>query len=70
MLYSIDRIEGTIAVLVDDYGGVVNEELSKLPEGVKEGSVLCRVGDTYSIDKLEIELRRNAARDIIGDIFT
>ena len=70
MLYSIDRIEGTVAVLVDDYGGVVHEELSKLPKGAKEGSVLCRVGDEYTDDHMELELRRHLARDMIEDIFS
>jgi hypothetical protein len=39
-LYVVDRIEGTIAVLIDDDGRSASVPLERLPAGVAEGIVL------------------------------
>ena len=39
-LYVVDRIEGTIAVLIDDDGRSASVPLERLPSGVEEGIVL------------------------------
>jgi hypothetical protein len=57
---TIDRIEGDIAVCELDDGSMTDIELSSLPEGTREGSVLVSIdGVSYSIDK-DAE---NAARE-------
>jgi hypothetical protein len=43
---TVDRVEGKVAVLVDDNGRAANVELSRLPPGAREGSVL-RAPDRY-----------------------
>ncbi|NLO46439.1 MAG: DUF3006 domain-containing protein [Clostridiales bacterium] len=56
----MDRIEGDIAVCELDDGSMTDIELSSLPEGTREGSVLVSIdGVSYSIDK-DAE---NAARE-------
>ena len=44
MFYSVDRIEGPLAVLQDDEGENRAVPLAELPEGLREGDVLCREG--------------------------
>lgn len=57
---TIDRIEGDIAICELDDGSMTDIELSSLPEGTREGSVLVSIdGVSYSIDK-DAE---NAARE-------
>ncbi|MGD8726385.1 MAG: DUF3006 domain-containing protein [Gemmatimonadales bacterium] len=38
--YAVDRIEGTIAVLIDDHGHSASVPVDRLPRGVDEGVVL------------------------------
>lgn len=68
--YAVDRIEGTIAVLVGDDGSTIEVPKTLLPRGVREGTVL-RVGlgsdgspdwSRASIDKEEQARRMNAVR--------
>ena len=40
MYYSVDRVEGAIAVLEDEDGNLSHVPLASLPEGVKETDVL------------------------------
>lgn len=52
-MYSIDRIEGSYAVLEQD-GAVLEIMISELPEGVREGDMLERTSEGW-------ELRHDAA---------
>ena len=62
-VWTVDRVEGGVAVLVRDSGGrVVDVPLSTLPAGAREGSVL-RVPETegrpdWAGAALDEELRR------------
>lgn len=38
--YAVDRIDGDVAVLVDDEGAVVTVSWLDLPEGTEEGSIV------------------------------
>ena len=50
MLYSVDRIEGALAVLIDDDEECRTVPLSELPEDVEEGDMLRLDEDGYRKD--------------------
>lgn len=43
--FAVDRFEGTIAVLVSDDGEQIDVERSRLPQGVRPGTVLSVMRD-------------------------
>ena len=50
----IDRIEGNIAVCENRYNQIIIEiDLSKLPEGSKEGTIIKYLDGKYRIDEKE-----------------
>ena len=57
-VYSVDRIEGTYAVLVGESEPDVTVSLECLPEGVKAGNVLRFDHGAYILDADEEEIRR------------
>ena len=58
-LWSYDRTEGDLAVLVDDEGNRLCVPLSALPEQSREGMLFRPVGDTFVADaEAEAERRR------------
>ena len=59
MKYAVDRIEGDIVVLQDLESKEMSEvELSLLPEGIKDGTILSFINDEYTIDLSDEEERR------------
>lgn len=59
MKFSIDRIEGTIAILEDiDTKEKKELDISLLPNTIKEGSILLLKNNKYIIEKKEEEIRR------------
>ncbi len=57
---SVDRINGSFAVCEREDMTTVELSLSLLPEGTKEGSVLCFDGDSYKIsEEKEAERKEN-----------
>lgn len=56
--YSVDRIEGNAAVLVDDDGRSVSVPVSQLPEAVVAGDILSLKDGVYSLNTAETEVRR------------
>ena len=59
MKYSIDRIENNIAVLENLQDKEKREvDISLLPKGSREGSILLFRNDKYELDLDEEELRR------------
>ena len=59
--YSIDRIEGTKAVLIDDYGAEVLAELEQFDIAIKEGDVVGEKDGGFVFDRMETEKRREKA---------
>ena len=45
---------------------MINIEIDKLPQGVKEGDVLIIEGDNIKVDKEETEIRRERIRETNG----
>ena len=64
ILYSIDRFENDMAVLVDEEGDSLCVAVSQLPASVRSGDVLVRQKDTYRYDPDETEMRRTHIRSL------
>ena len=65
----VDRIEEGIAVLEKEDFTHIHINLSELPEGTKEGSVLSFDGTTYVPDSDEEERRRQRILEMQNMIF-
>ena len=65
----VDRIEEGIAVLEKEDLTHIHINLSELPEGTKEGSVLSFDGTTYVLDSDEEERRRQRILEMQNRIF-
>ena len=74
-IYVVDRIEQSVAVLVDDGGRTASVPVGRLPAGTAEGIVL-RIPFTTGVpnwsdamvDRAETERRREAARRVVEDL--
>ena len=64
MLYSVDRLEGDVAVLVDEDGNSASLLLDELPAGVRAGVMLRRVGDSFAFALDEEEQRRRRVLEL------
>ena len=68
---SIDRFEGTLAICEDKDGKFFGIEAAELPEGAKEGTVLC-IDDTegtLSVDQEETERRQKKNAHLQNSLF-
>ena len=65
MFYSVDRIEGPLAVLQDDEGENRTVPLAELPEGLREGDVLCWEGESWRPAPEERDRRRTASQALL-----
>lgn len=63
MALSIDRIEGNMAVCIDDKQQQHHIPLSSLPEGVGEGDLLHRTTNGYELQVQETDHRRKTISD-------
>ena len=51
MKYAVDRIEENIVVLENiSSGEIVNIDIKKLPKNIKEGNILIKENDQYTLD--------------------
>lgn len=69
MFYVIDRIEGSIAILVSDSGEKMEVPLSGLPSGAHEGSCLrpCECG--FVLDEGEEATRKRRIERKLNALF-
>ena len=69
MFYIIDRIEGSIAILVSDSGEKMEVPLSGLPSGAHEGSCLrpCECG--FVLDEGEEATRKRRIERKLNALF-
>ena len=58
MMLIVDRVEGDIAVLEKEDMTHIYTNISELPDGTKEGTVLAFDGTVYTIDTDEEERRK------------
>lgn len=67
---TVDRIEENYAVILLDDGSSYNIELSALPQGIKEGSVLgFDDNGNLAVDREEEKKRRNKNIDLTRKLF-
>ena len=59
-LWSVDRIEGDVAVLIDESGDSSVIALTALPAEVRAGMMLRLVDGVYTVDRVVAEERKNA----------
>ena len=59
-LWSVDRIEGDVAVLIDENGNDTVAALADLPARLKEGMMLRLADGVYSVDEKAAQERKNA----------
>ena len=59
-LWSVDRIEGGVAVLINESGDSSVIALADLPAEVQEGMMLRLVDGVYIVDRAVAEERKNA----------
>ena len=64
MKYAIDRIEDNIVVIENlETKEIIEIEKDKLPNDIKDGSILIHQNDEYTLDLDEEELRRKQIQD-------
>lgn len=69
MKYIVDRIEGGYAVCETENMGMVNIELTCLPKGVREGSILTDKSGGFTFDKAEENSRRSKLNKLQNSLF-
>lgn len=63
MKYAVDRIEDDIVVLENiTSGDIINENIKKLPKNIKEGTILIKKDNEYSLDLNTEKERRDDFR--------
>ena len=69
--YTVDRVEGDIAVLFDDDDNKSDVPLSELPENIKEGDILRfdEENKTYIIDKSKTEKVKSSIDERFRKLF-
>ena len=67
--YVIDRIEGDVAVLIEDTGGKQDVPRNSLPKGAREGSCLKKNEDTFLLDEAETERREQRIESKLQALF-
>ncbi len=67
--YVIDRIEGDVAVLIEDTGEKQDAPRNSLPKGAREGSCLRKNGDAFLLDEAETTRRRQRIESKLKALF-
>lgn len=65
----VDRIEGNIAVIEQEDGSFIEIPLHRLPEGVREGSVLTQTECGFSMDAAAERARRELLSERTAKLF-
>lgn len=69
--YSLDRLEGPLAVLTDEQGGelqVPAASLAPLEPPIREGETLVRLGGQWVRDEAETALRRKKNAALLANL--
>ena len=64
MKYAVDRIEDNLVIIENlETKEIIEIEKDKLPEGIKDGTILIYEDEEYKLDLNEEELRRRQIQD-------
>ena len=66
--YDLDRLEGKMAVLVDENGRSLNVPVKKLPKKAREGDILIYDGKTFSRDEKAAKAALKEAQNLLEKI--
>ena len=69
MKYSVERIEENDALCEDDLGKTVKLRLEELPENIREGDIIVRTENGYTIDSDETSVRRKKMAEMQKKLF-
>ena len=69
MKYSVERIEENIAICEDDLGKTIKLSLDELPENIREGDIIVRTENGYTIDSDETSVRRKKMAEMQKKLF-
>lgn len=69
MKYSVERIEEKVALCEDDLGKTVKLRLDELPENIREGDIIVRTENGYTIDSDETSVRRKKMAEMQKKLF-
>ena len=69
MRYSVERIEENVALCEDDLGETVKLRLEELPENIREGDIIVRTENGYTIDTDETSVRRKKMAEMQKKLF-
>lgn len=69
MKYSVERIEENVALCEDDLGKTVKLRLDELPENIREGDIIVRTENGYTIDSDETSVRRKKMAEMQKKLF-
>lgn len=68
--FTIDRIEGNIAVLENrETKEIVNVDISKLPQNINEGEILNKINGKYILGKDKTEEVSNRIKNKMNDLW-
>lgn len=65
----IDRFEGNYAVCETEEKKFIDIPKSDIPEGAKEGDILTKTDNGYSIEKAETETKREEVKKRMNRLF-
>ena len=69
MKYSVERIEENVALCEDDLGKTVKLRIDELPENIREGDIIVRTENGYTIDTDETSVRRKKMAEMQKKLF-
>lgn len=69
MKYSVERIEENIALCEDDLGKTIKLSLDELPENIREGEIIVRTENGYTVDSDETSARRKKMAEMQKKLF-
>lgn len=69
MFYTVDRIEGSYAVLEDNEENIINVEIINIKGDLKEGKVLYKKDALYFIDEEETKKRSEEINDLLKGLW-
>ncbi len=69
MKYLVERIEENVALCEDDLGKTVKLRLEELPENIREGDIIVRTENGYTIDTDETSVRRKKMAEMQKKLF-
>lgn len=67
--YSVDRLEGDLAILIDDQNTITEILKKLLPDDTKEGDILIQVGAEYKKENGYTENKRKESAELIDQLF-